>query len=274
MDKNNKIILVTGSNRGIGYGIIEGLLEKKSNFSFILTSRSEEEANKSKNKLLSKFPNANIFTHQLDLSDQKSIDNLVKYVQTTFNKIDILIDNAGSNYNKSNAYENYLKIFAVNVFGTIDITEKFIENNLIKNKGKIIILSSQMGYSSQVSNETLKNKILNVKTKDEILKFAEQFGNSIKNKTNEGWGNGIYGISKLLIKMYAKVVSEYDIINKNEIGVYSVHPGWVKTDMGGTGAPLSIKEGASREIMLVELPEGIDKKYQGKYFQDFKVANY
>jgi hypothetical protein len=44
--------------------------------------------------------------------------------------------------------------------------------------------------------------------------------------------------------------------------------------MGGSGAPLSIKEGASREIMLVELPEGIDKKYQGKYFQDFKVANY
>jgi hypothetical protein len=26
--------------------------------------------------------------------------------------------------------------------------------------------------------------------------------------------------------------------------------------------------------MLVELPEGIDKKYQWKYFQDFKVANY
>ena len=274
MDKNNKIILITGSNRGIGYGIIEGLLEKKHNFSYILTSRSEEQANNSKNKLLSKFPNANIFTHQLDLSDEKSIDNLVKYVQSTFNKIDILINNAGSNYNKSNAYENYSKIFAVNVFGTVNITEKFIEKDLIKNKGKIIILSSQMGYSSQVSNETLRNKILNVKSKDEILKFAEQFGNSIKNKTNEGWGNGIYGISKLLIKMYAKVVSEYDVINKNEIGVYSVHPGWVKTDMGGSGAPLSIKEGASREIMLVELPEGIDKKYQGKYFQDFKVANY
>ena len=32
MDKNNKIILVTGSNRGIGYGIIEGLLEKKHKF--------------------------------------------------------------------------------------------------------------------------------------------------------------------------------------------------------------------------------------------------
>ena len=42
MDKNNKIILVTGSNRWIGYGIIEGLLEKKHNFSYILTSRSEE----------------------------------------------------------------------------------------------------------------------------------------------------------------------------------------------------------------------------------------
>jgi len=272
--ENNKIILVTGSNRGIGYGILDGLLEKNSKFSYILTSRSEDEANKSKNKLLSKYPKATIYTHQLDLSDSKSIDNLVQYIQKTFNQIDILVNNAGVNFNKSSLYQNYLNVFAVNVYGTIELTEKFVEKNLIKNKGKIIILSSQMGYSSQVSNKTLRNNILNVKSKDEIIKFGEQFGNSLKNKSDEGWGNSVYGISKLLIKMYAKVVSEYDIINKKEIGVYSVHPGWVKTDMGGMGAPLSVKEGAKREIMLIELPEGIDKKYQGKYFQDFKVADY
>ena len=39
---SNKIVLVTGSNKGIGYGIIEALLKKKSNFRIILTSRNEQ----------------------------------------------------------------------------------------------------------------------------------------------------------------------------------------------------------------------------------------
>ena len=39
MSSDRKIVLVTGSNKGIGYGIIETLLEKKSHFRIILTSR-------------------------------------------------------------------------------------------------------------------------------------------------------------------------------------------------------------------------------------------
>ena len=42
MSCDRKIVLVTGSNKGIGYGIIETLLEKKSNLKIILTSRNED----------------------------------------------------------------------------------------------------------------------------------------------------------------------------------------------------------------------------------------
>ena len=56
MNMNRKIVLVTGSNKGIGYGIIEILLQKKSNLRIILTSRNEDLGKKSFNTLLTKYP--------------------------------------------------------------------------------------------------------------------------------------------------------------------------------------------------------------------------
>ena len=41
MDSSQKILLVTGSNKGIGYAILEGLLKEKSQLRMILTSRNE-----------------------------------------------------------------------------------------------------------------------------------------------------------------------------------------------------------------------------------------
>ena len=56
MNSNRKIILVTGANKGVGYGIVEILLEKKSNLRIILTSRNKILGKEAFNKLLKKFP--------------------------------------------------------------------------------------------------------------------------------------------------------------------------------------------------------------------------
>ena len=66
MDSNQKILLVTGSNKGIGYALIEGLLKEKSNLRIILTSRNENQGQTSLNKLISKYPDAKsqLYYHQ------------------------------------------------------------------------------------------------------------------------------------------------------------------------------------------------------------------
>ena len=90
----------------------------------------------------------------------------------------------------------------------------------------------------------------------------------------DGWCSNSYCVSKMIVNSYPRILSYRKEIENNDISVYSAHPGWVKTDMTGPEAPLTIREGAENEVFLIELPDGINKEYQGKYFDRFKVASF
>ena len=77
---------------------------------------------------------------------------------------------------------------------------------------------------------------------------------------------------KLLLNFYAKLVIKKREISRESISVYAVHPGWCKTDMGGPHAPLEPIDGAERIIYLLELPDTVNKEFQGKFFDDNKVT--
>ena len=276
---SRKIVLVTGSNKGIGYGIIESLLEKKSNLRIILTSRNEELGKNSYNKLSSKYPEFKnyFFYHQLDITKKDSIDNLISWIKKEFGKIDYLVNNAGLGTHGVTTDLNLHKaVININAFGTINFTEEMIKNGMINKSGKIILLGSMMGNLGYLKSQELKNKFKNAKTYKELLNLAESFINSYENNSVEkdGWCKNSYSVSKMVVNSYARVLSYRDEIEKNDISVFAAHPGWVKTDMTGPEAPLTIKEGAVNEVFLIELPDGINRNYQGKYFDSCKVGSF
>ena len=276
---SRKLVLVTGSNKGIGYGIIESLLEKKSNLRIILTSRNEELGKKSYNKLLSQYPDFKnyFFYHQLDITKKDSIDNLISWIKKEFGKIDYLVNNAGLGTHGVTTDLNLHKaVININAFGTINFTEEMLKNDMINKSGKIILLGSMMGNLGYLKSQELKNKFKNAKTYQELLNLAESFIKSYENNSVEkdGWCKNSYCVSKMVVNSYARVLSYRDEIEKNDISVFAAHPGWVKTDMTGPEAPLTIKEGAVNEVFLIELPDGINRKYQGKYFDSCKVGSF
>ncbi len=87
-------IIVTGSNKGIGYGIVENLAQKQG-WNIIMACRNVELANKSRDELLEKFKDANIHVEHLDVTDKKSIQNFVQLVAEKYKTVDVLINNAG-----------------------------------------------------------------------------------------------------------------------------------------------------------------------------------
>ena len=92
------------------------------------------------------------------------------------------------------------KVLEVNLFGTIDLTEKIL--TLIKNSGKIINISSKEGSLNGAYHANYPD----------------------------------YKISKAALNMYTRILSIR--VEKNEIIVASLHPGWVRTDMGGSDADI------------------------------------
>ncbi len=261
MDSSQKILLVTGSNRGIGYAILEGLLKEKSNLKMILTSRKENEGEKALKTLISKYPEAKnqLCYHQLDISNPKSREELAKWIKATFGKIDYLCNNAG-------VYTNPKKeLIDINVFGTLNLTEELLKQDLINNNGKIISTGSELGSHYSVVGKN-SDDYKNAKTVNDLYDLTNKY---LKNEIN----GSPYAVSKLTIHVYSKILgSRKDIVDKN-IGVYSIAPGWCRSDMGGSGAPYSVEHGAETDIYLIKLPDKIDPKLQGKYFLDCKVMN-
>ena len=62
-----------------------------------------------------------------------------------------------------------------------------------------------------------------------------------------------YNASKAALNMFT--ISLAHELRHTKIKVNSAHPGWVKTDLGGSGAPMNPAEGAKTEVMLATLPD-------------------
>lgn len=276
---SSKVVLVTGSNKGIGYGIIETLLEKKSPLKIILTARNNELGEKSYKELSEKYPSEkeHFYYHQLDITKNDSIKNLITWIKEKFVQIDYLVNNAGvATHGDAFNIDVCNSTFEVNVYGTINFTEYLLKENMIKKSGKIILVGSCAGFLNKLKNDDLKNGFKNAKNYKELIEMGEKFKKSILNDSVEkdGWCKNTYAVSKMIVNSYARVLALRDEIKNNDISVYAAHPGWVKTDMAGPKAPLSIKEGAENEVFLIELPDGINEEYQGKYFDKCKVTNF
>ena len=255
------------------------MLEKKLKLVIILSARNEELGKKSYELLSSKYPNSKdkFYFHQLDISKEESIKNFCSWVKEKFGKLDYIVNNAGvATHGDIFNIDVCNSTFEVNVYGTINFTEYILKNDMINKSGKIIIVGSIAGSLNKLKNEELKNGFKNATTYKELLDMGELFKKSVINDSVEkdGWCKNTYAVSKMIVNSYARVLALRDEIKNNDISVYSAHPGWVKTDMAGPKAPLSIKEGAETEVFLIELPDGINPEYQGKYFDKCKVSSF
>lgn len=146
---------------------------------------------------------------QLDLANPESISKCVKATKALDKKIDILINNAGIWSGREDDPVIYIdllrKTLEVNLIGTLDLTEQLIP--LINDGGHIVNVSSRAGSLSYVHEAEYPD----------------------------------YKISKAALNMGTRMLA---IALKDKITVSSVHPGWVKTDMGGEEADIEPEEAA------------------------------
>lgn len=92
------VVLVTGANSGIGYEIVKSFYEAPKSYHIIMTSRSLENGTKAMEKIKSEVPSSSntLQVVQMDLTSDESINAAFATVQSTNQRIDALINNAGT----------------------------------------------------------------------------------------------------------------------------------------------------------------------------------
>ncbi|MEL0454759.1 SDR family NAD(P)-dependent oxidoreductase [Flavobacteriaceae bacterium SZ-1-7] len=210
--------IITGCSRGIGLATVD--LLTNDNIKIIGTSTSG-------NCSISK---PNFECYRLNLSESESIANFIKDIRNI--KIDFLVNNAGillENWNESAINLDHLKqTFNVNLFGTIELTEKLISN--FNDNGQIINITSDWGSFSE-------------KNFDEFQPH--------------------YKMSKSALNMYTKLLAKR--LEKQNIIVSSFDPGWTQTDMGGSDASRKPTD-VAKDIrnLLISNPESGHFWHRGK----------
>ena len=136
-----KYTIITGATSGIGYETAKKLYLE--GHYLILGNRNIEKANKVKQQLLDLKPGGNIDLLQIDLSSFSSIKEFADNVTKTYERIDILINNAGV-FSRQLKYtlEGFEMSKGVNYLGTYYLTELLIDKLKQNDSAKIINVSS------------------------------------------------------------------------------------------------------------------------------------
>lgn len=229
-----KTILITGANRGIGLEFTQHY--SHADWHVIACCRHPEQATTL--HALAQNTSHHIRILPLDLQDAQSLYVLKETLGDT--PIDVLINNAGilGKHGREtfgslyHAPENAHDIFQVNVFGALFLSEYLVNN---------------------VANSILKT----------IVNISSDWGSIALNELGEAC---LYRASKAALNSITKTMSA--VLKNKGIKVIAIHPGWVKTDMGGPSAHITPEEsvrGMRKIIDHLTLEDtGMFVKYTGE----------
>ncbi len=217
-------VLITGANRGIGFELTRQYLNAGAQV--IAACRDPNKADALQQLTSQARPPS---VEQLDVTKQDSVDALASKLDGT--PLDVVINNAGiMGGNRQSLdtmdYDAWADTFSVNTIAPFRVSTAFLPNLKMADRPRIITISSQMGSLNRQST-----------------------------------GAYIYRSSKAAVNKVMQVMAlelkNYGII------VCPVHPGWVRTDMGGPTADISPQESAKG---LFDLISELTIKDTGKFF--------
>jgi NAD(P)-dependent dehydrogenase (short-subunit alcohol dehydrogenase family) len=239
MTMTQKVAVITGSHKGLGYAIARKLAQKE-DIQVVLSSRQEQDGLAAQQRLSSE--NIQVDFHPLDVTSDASVQQFTTWLQQAYGRVDILVNNAGVNPTMQPEesslltvqMETMLATFATNVLAVARMTQALVPLMKAQNYGRIVNVSTEMASLTSMGSD--------------YYPLAPSYRLSKV---------GLNGLTALL----AKELQGTNIL----VNAYS--PGWMQTDMGGSNAPFTADEGAETAVYLATLPEGGG---QGKFFAEMR----
>jgi carbonyl reductase 1 len=233
-----RVAVVTGASRGIGREIARQLLER--GFEVIAASRDVSD------------PPKGAQPFGLDVAREDQIDALARHLRSG---VDVLVNNSGISMR---GFDERVarKTLDVNFFGALRTTDALLPR--MRPGGRVVMVSSGLGRLSGLPSDGLRAELLApALTKDGLVRLMNEFVEGVAEGTHaqRGWPSSAYSVSKMGMNMLARILARDLAADPRGIGVTSADPGWVRTAMGGSGAPRSVEEGARTPVWLALSPD-------------------
>lgn len=222
MAKQEKIALVTGANKGIGFEVARQLAGK--GFRVFIGARNEKAGRAAAQKI-----GAMTTFLKIDVSDQRSIERAAKELAQAVDHLDVLVNNAGIIVEGDEAIltvtlEQFEETMRTNALGPLLVAQVFQPVLMKSSTPRIVNVSSSGGQLHDGA---------------------------------DGWSPG-YCISKTTLNGVTSQLAAA----LPKFAVNSVCPGWVRTDMGGSTASRSVEQGADGIVWLAaDAPQNLTGKF-------------
>jgi NAD(P)-dependent dehydrogenase (short-subunit alcohol dehydrogenase family) len=158
------------------------------------------------------------------VTNAESIQALHTFILKEFGAADVLVNNAAIYPDEGRQVldvemDIYRLTMETNLFGPLMLCKAFLPQMIQNNYGRVVNVSSGAGQIASMGRNTPS-----------------------------------YRLSKLALNGLTLMLA--DAVRGSNVLVNAVCPGWVRTDMGGRSAPVSVEQGADTIVWLATLPEG------------------
>jgi NAD(P)-dependent dehydrogenase (short-subunit alcohol dehydrogenase family) len=211
-----RVALVSGANRGLGFEVARQLSER--GMTVLLGARDLDKGLHAARKLAGAA--GEVIAVQLDVTRQDQVDTLARWIDITYGRLDVLINNAGAHYdpgaNPANTDIGSVRdAMETHLFGSWRLSNALLPLMRRHRYGRIVNVSSGCGAS-----------------------------------TSDSATCPAYRISKSALNTYTRALASE--LEGSGIQVNAVCPGWVATDMGGPGGR-PVAEGAAGIVWAASL---------------------
>lgn len=230
MNTKARVALVTGANRGIGLETARRL--RDAGLVVYLGCRDEREGRAAAERI-----GAGARAVRLDVRDSRSVDSAIDAIVAEHARIDVLVNNAGIIPKGQKELDSIdtpadmlTEALDVNTVGAFRVARKAVPMMKAMGYGRVVNVSSGMGQMDGMQG-----------------------------------GYVSYRLSKAALNALTLCLAAE--LEGTNVLVNAVCPGWVRTDMGGPGAPRSVEQGADGIVWAALLPDGGPS---GTFFRDKK----
>lgn len=215
--------LITGANRGIGLHLVKQFLQ--AGWQVVAACRKPDSAS-----ALAALACPQLQVLPLDVTDARSVLALVAALDGR--ALDVLVNNAGimgpaQQGVRDMDYDGFLQTLAVNSVAPLRVSAALLPNLKLTKRPRIVTVSSQMGSF----------------------------------ELDMGPGHIAYSASKSAVSKVMQLMAK-ELASEGVI-VCPVHPGWVRTDMGGPNAQLDPADSAAGLFTLID---GLQLQHSGRFW--------